>query len=73
MPVTVFRTLFFLVFIQLIGLDGFFISNAWSAEALPSQKARFQGMGSTLKKQKNQEIFSSDKSKVGINKKRAEE
>lgn len=73
MAVTVFRTLFFLIFVQLIGLDEFLISNAWSEERLPSQKARFQGMGSTLKKQKTQTFFSSDKSKVDKNKKIAEE
>ncbi|NOQ77838.1 MAG: hypothetical protein GQ546_00395 [Gammaproteobacteria bacterium] len=64
MTTTFFRTLLFLICIQLISLDGFFISNAWSTEGLPSQKARFQGMGSTLKEQKTQTFFSSDEPEV---------
>lgn len=51
------RTLLVLISLQLISLNGFFISNAWSIEGLPSQKARFQGMGSTLKEQKKQTFF----------------
>jgi len=73
MAVTVFRILFFLISIQLIGLDQFFISNAWSKEGLPSQKERFQGMGSTFKKQQTQTFFSFDKPKVDKNKETAEE
>ncbi|MCU7939946.1 MAG: flagellar basal body-associated FliL family protein [gamma proteobacterium symbiont of Bathyaustriella thionipta] len=64
MAVTVLRVLMFVVSIQLIGLDSFFISDAWSKDGLPSQKARFQGMGSTLKEQKKQTLFSSDESEI---------
>lgn len=64
MIATVFRTLLLLISIQLIGLEGFFISNAWSVEGLPSQKSRFQGMGSTLKEQKKQILFSSEETET---------
>lgn len=73
MATTFFRTLLFLICIQLISIDGFFISNAWSTEGLPSQKARFQGMGSTLKEQKTQTFFSSNESAVNNNKEEVQE
>jgi len=68
MTIPTFRTFllscsaFFLVFPVV------FISNAWSTEGLPSQKARFQGMGSTLKANKtnSNSLFSADESKKTV-------
>lgn len=52
------RILFFLS-IQVIFFNVIFIAAAQAVEGLPSQNARFQGMGSTLKEQKKRTLFSS--------------
>jgi|GEM_PF-5501305 len=57
------QLLLLFAFFQLTSLPDMLISEVWASEGLPSQKARFQGMGATLKEQKKQTFFSSDESK----------
>lgn len=54
------RAIIFFITSFLISLVIFFNTAAWATEGLPSQKARFEGMGSTFKKQKEKAASVSD-------------
>lgn len=57
------RSIVFLFICYLITPAGFVIATAWSEDSLPSQKARFEGMGSTFKEKKRQSLSAN---KAGI-------